>query len=84
MQDQEFFDVADQFINLANELTQDHGSPRISAALLFAASRFNAHNFYATDGEGGNRKTAVKYLCAQYKEMLSENLETIAHMYQED
>ena len=78
MPEEEFFDVADRFIELANELVREWGTPRVSAALLFAATRFNAHNFFSTDGEERNRKRAVKYYCAQYRKMLLENMDTLA------
>lgn len=80
MPEEEFFKVADQFIELANELVHEWGTPRVSAALLFAATRFNAHNFYSTDGEKQNRKQAVKYYCTQYRKMLMENMDTLSQV----
>lgn len=71
----EFFAVVDRFINLANELVPEHGLARVSATILFAASRFNAHNYLATDGDPENRQAMIDYYCEQYREMLLENLD---------
>jgi Protein of unknown function (DUF3144) len=75
---QEFYDVVDEFINLANELQEKWGSERVSSTILFAASRYNAFNFYATDGSSSNREKAVDYYCSQYREMLLDNFDRLA------
>jgi hypothetical protein len=75
---QEFYDVVDEFIKLANELEGKWGSERISSTILFAASRYNAFNFYATDGSSENRPKAVDYYSSQYREMLLDNLDRLA------
>lgn len=80
-QQKEFFAVVDRFINLANELVPDHGLARVSATILFAASRFNAHNYYASDGDPGNRQAMIDYYSEQYKEMLLENLDWLGEVY---
>lgn len=74
MQEDVFHEVADEFINLANDLTADWAEPMLSAAILYAAARFNAHHFLRTDGEPGNREAALDYYSDQYRRMLKENL----------
>ena len=50
MQEADFHEVADEFINLANELSEDWAMPFLSAVFMYAAARYNAHFFYETDG----------------------------------
>lgn len=72
----EFYDLADRFIELANELTRIQGTQRISAVMLFAAARFNAHCLFAVDSEAvKNREQAVSYFVGQYRSMLEDNVE---------
>ena len=72
----EFFELADRFIHLANELTREHGTARVSAVIMFAASRFNAHTVFATDAQArDNREAALDYMTGQYRKMLADNLE---------
>ena len=35
----EFYDIADEFINLANKFREKHSTTRISAVMMFATSR---------------------------------------------
>jgi len=70
-----FFDIADKFLGIANALTADAPVSEISAAMMFATSRFNA--FWAqSDGlEPGNiDEAAVAYFRDEYERMLRENL----------
>lgn len=55
----EFFDLADRFIHLANELTHQHETARVSAVIMFAASRFNAHAVVATDAQARENREAA-------------------------
>jgi hypothetical protein len=78
----QFFAVVDEFINLANKLVEKHGTPRVSSTILFAASRFNAHNYYATDGKRETREAMVDYYCEQYRKMLLDNLDWLEALRQ--
>lgn len=72
---QEFFDLVDQFIELANSLCRTWPTSRISSALMYAAARYNAFNFFALDPEPDkNRERAFEYLSEQYRAMLRENM----------
>jgi hypothetical protein len=44
---QEFYDIVDQFINLANDLGKEWPRSRVSATLMFAAARYNVYNWLA-------------------------------------
>lgn len=72
MQETNFHEVADEFINLANELNDDWATPFLSAAIMFAAARFNAFNFHQCDGVVANEADAIDYYTGQYRKMLQE------------
>lgn len=74
MQETDFHEVADEFINLANELSEDWAMPFLSAVFMYAAARYNAHFFYESDGREDNRADAIEYYCGQYRKMLQECL----------
>lgn len=73
----EFFDLADRFIHLANELTVDHNTSRISAVFMYAAARYNAHCMVSLDPEAReNKSRAIDYFVGQYRSMLEENVDS--------
>jgi hypothetical protein len=75
----EFFDLVDRFINLANELTKDHNTSRVSAVIMYAAARYNAHCMLALDPDAHkNRSAAAKYFVDQYRSMLHENIDCLS------
>lgn len=74
MQEDVFHEVADEFINLANDLSEDWALPLLSAAFMYAAARFNAFNFQTVDGDTSNREEAIRYYTEQYSKMLSESI----------
>ncbi len=74
MQEEVFHEVADEFINLANDLSDDWASPLLSAAIMYAAARYNAFNFRTMDGDEQNIEQAIRYYTEQYGRMLRENL----------
>lgn len=75
MQEEVFHEVADEFINLANELSDDWAQPFLSAAIMYAAARFNAFNFQSIDGNADNREEAIRHYTEQYSKMLRENMQ---------
>jgi hypothetical protein len=76
-----FFDVANRFIVLANQLAEDHGQPRVAAAILWAASRYGAFT-WAMSGAPDKQPAAeaLDLFEAQYRKMMEDNL---AHILQE-
>jgi hypothetical protein len=72
MQENDFHEVADEFIHLANELSDDWATPFLSAAFMYAAARYNTHFFFESDGDEANAASAVDYYCEQYRRMLLE------------
>ena len=76
---EEFYDLVDEFVSLANELGESWPPSRVSSAILFAAARYNAFNFYALEADPeSSREGAVEYFCEQYRIMLLSNLDALA------
>ena len=72
---QAFFDVAARFVSLANELAQEHGRPRVAAAILWAASRYGAFTWAASGAPGKQTpQEAMELFGAQYRKMMEDNL----------
>jgi Protein of unknown function (DUF3144) len=79
---QQFFDLSNQFVNLANELGEEHGKPRVSAAILWAASRYSAFT-WVTSGAPQKQtpEEAVELFVAQYRKMLVDNLKYMREQF---
>ncbi|MCE9583726.1 MAG: DUF3144 domain-containing protein [Planctomycetes bacterium] len=76
--DAKFWELADSFISLANKHTAQTPKSRVSATLLYAASRFNsfvASSAYRAKADlVADREKIVGYFVAQYEKMLRDNL----------
>ena len=77
--DKPFYDMADAYIALANTQLNEAKPSRVSAAALFAASRFNAF-LIATASESkeqmiAEKEAAIAYFLDQYEKMLRENID---------
>jgi hypothetical protein len=70
-----FFDLANRFVALANDLSEEHGRPRVAAAILWAASRYGAFA-WAMSGAPGKQspEEALDLFGAQYRKMMEDNL----------
>ncbi len=73
----EFLKLVDEFIDVANRLAQEHGDGEVSAAILFAAGRYNAFNFVSNNGQEQDRERAVDFYVAEYRKALTSNLEGV-------
>ncbi len=73
MLEADFFEVSDEFVNLANELLDDWAQPMVSAAAMHAAARFNAFNALSQK-QDKNLEQVVEFLTDQYRQMLAEAL----------
>jgi hypothetical protein len=77
--DKQFYDMADAYIALANAQLSDAKPSRVSAAALFAASRFNAFVISAAAGSReqmvAEKEAAIAYFLDQYEKMLRENID---------
>jgi hypothetical protein len=76
MPDQQYWDIADSFIQLANELAEKEPQSKVSSAMLYAVARYNAFIFaISSDNLLEEKEAAIEYFLEQYKKMLSENLD---------
>jgi hypothetical protein len=77
--DQAFFDLVTRFINEANKMNDEkHHRSRVSAALLFAAARYNAFTWMHRGDDNNPGQTvdeAEKFFAAHYRSMFLENVE---------
>ena len=75
--DDEFWDLADGFIDLANAHMDKVGADKVSSALLYAAARFNA--FIVASQEDldieNEKDGAVQFFSKQYRKVFTESLE---------
>jgi hypothetical protein len=78
-EDQVFFDLVTRFIAEANKMSEEnHHRSRISAALLFAAARYNAFTWMRRPPElnpGQPPDEAQEFFCGHYKSMFMENVD---------
>jgi hypothetical protein len=73
----EFLQLVDKFIHLANELAEHGNDGEVSAAILFAAGRYNAFNFVSRNGNDEDRDSAVEFYVSEYRKALVSNLEGV-------
>ena len=73
----EFLKLVDQFIDLANKIAQADQAGEASAAILFAAGRYNAFNFLSHGGTAQEQEKAVEFYVSEYRKALVSNLEGV-------
>ncbi len=71
----EFLKLVDQFIHLANQLAEGGNDGEVSAAILFAAGRYNAFNFLSRNGREQDQQKAVDFYVSEYRKAVVSNLE---------
>lgn len=73
----EFLKLVDEFIHLANRLAEGGNDGEVSAAILFAAGRYNAFNFVSHNGTEQDREKAVEFYVSEYRKALISNMEGV-------
>ena len=85
--DQEFWDMTDEFIKIANTQCDKHNNGKVSTSILFSAARFNAFMFASTtkdiDELVKDKEMAIEYFTSQYKKVLEENLNDYEKNYKD-
>jgi hypothetical protein len=71
----EFLKIVDEFIHLANRIAEDGKAGEASAAILFAAGRYNAFNFISNGGTDQDKAAAVEFYVSEYRKALVSNIE---------
>ncbi|MGO4550074.1 DUF3144 domain-containing protein [Lysobacter sp. 2RAF19] len=72
-----FFKVVNEYLELTNKQSKEHGLKRISMASLYAAARFNVHTFMGAAGASvaDERQDFLNYMTKLYRTMLNEHLD---------
>jgi hypothetical protein len=73
----EFLKLVDEFIHFANRLAEGGNDGEVSAAILFAAGRYNAFNFLSRNGAAQDQEKAVEFYVSEYRKALVSNLEGV-------
>ena len=73
----EFLKLVDEFIHLANRLAESGKDGEVSAAILFAAGRYNAFNFLSNNGTAEAQDEAVEFYVSEYRKAVVSNLEGV-------
>jgi hypothetical protein len=85
--DPQFWAIANSFIHKANEQCADADRRKVSAALLYAAARFNSFVAAAASKDEvtfrADREKALEFFTGEFRTMLGENLDDLAVHYAE-
>ena len=85
--DKTFYDLADAHIRVANEQMGQVKLSLASAAMLFAASRFNAFVIMAASADKGEmlaqKEAAIAYFLNEYEKNLRENIDEHLARYED-
>ncbi len=73
----EFLQLVDEFIGLANRLAEERSDGEVSAAILFAAGRYNAFNYLTRGDPGQDRTAAIEFYVSEYRKALVSNLDGV-------
>ena len=73
--------MVDRFIALANEFVKTETKERVSSAMLYAASRFNAFEASSKSSHlAKDKMDALNWYSAEYRRMLDSNLDEMIEM----
>ena len=77
--------MADSFINVANQHAEEHDVFMISSAFLYAAARFSAFatavNAKKLETFEADREPAIDYFTTELKRMLGENMDEYRRVF---
>lgn len=76
--DPAFFECVNEYLEVSNRQSQQHGINRVTLASMFASARFNAHVYLASVKPihaGAERKAFLDYMNNMYRRMLNEHLD---------
>ena len=77
----EFFEIADKYINLANDIAKTEGTANTGTALRYAAARYNTFEAsLSTPDLAGERDKLIDLLCDDFREMLKANFDDYIKM----
>ncbi|MBO6558809.1 MAG: DUF3144 domain-containing protein [Pseudomonadales bacterium] len=74
--DEEFYDRADEHINLANQqLSSETGRGKVSYSLARFNAWVSACGWHTSNEMAAARQETINYFVAEYRKMLEENLD---------
>ena len=73
----DFLSLVDEFIATANRLAEDGRDGEVSAAILFAAGRYNAFNLLTRGDAQSDREAAVDFYVNEYRKAITSNLDGV-------
>jgi len=80
----EFLDAADEFVQLANRMTDSHAREWVAATMMYACARFNAFAWLTRDGKPDQTAdAAAAYYAAEFEKMLRDNVVELAPHYRD-
>ena len=75
-QEMAFNEIADKYINLANELAKTEGTANTGTALRYAAARYNTFEASINAPDLAKEKDKlIDMLCDDFREMLKANMQ---------
>lgn len=87
LQDKAFYELADAHIALCNTHLGKIKPAKVSAAMLFAAARFNAFVIYASSENKAQflleKEAAIGYFMQEYEKYLRENVDEHLSRYED-
>lgn len=85
--DDNFFNRADEHINLSNKQLSTSTRGKVSASMMYSVARFNswisACGFNNAKEMNEAKHETIKYFVAEYEKMLRENLEDYINNFDE-
>jgi hypothetical protein len=80
----EFLDAADEFVQLANRMTDSYAREWVAATMMYACARFNAVAWLTREDQPGQTlDAAAAYYASEYGKMLRDNVDELAPHYRD-
>lgn len=80
----EFLDAADEFVQLANKMTDSSAREWVAATMMYACARFNAFAWLTREGKPEQTlDAAAAYYAAEFEKMLRDNVDELAPHYRD-
>jgi hypothetical protein len=78
----EFLDAADEFVQLANRMSQSYAREWVAATMMYATARFNAFAWLTREERPDQTlDQAAAYYASEYEKMLRDNVDELTPHY---
>jgi hypothetical protein len=82
----EFWQRADEYIEVANSQSKSESSGKVGSSFLYAAARFSAFDVASSSGSAEEMKTdkdeAISFYVEQFRKMITENMDEYIENYE--